>query len=764
MSAFHQPHLPVTDPSRFYGRREELNQLFSYLNKPYPQNVSVIGQRRIGKTSLLQVVASDKKLQARHLGEPISYTFVYWSLVAEPVMSARDFFEGLVRLVLQGLPSQLASACRQQLDEGSPEDSLAAVLDVVEERDHRVVLLLDEFDAIGFSAELKPSFFIHLRSVFSRLAVACVTASYQSLAEVAQPGPGSPFFNVFSQIQLGLLSEEEAGRFVARSFLDAGFTMAPDLVEQILKLTGPHPWFIKQLCYGLAEEVGQSAALTREGLYRCADRFQTVASEVFVSYLQQLSDDGLTLLRSIAEGNQPSAFDNPVFLRLKALGLVVEHQGKAAPFSALFGQFAKQGRSENGDYEHVLSSSVTEPSLVLSPAITLAAFKPIRPNPYITGVAVDAPDMFFGRQDILDYLKDNVIGTHQSNIIVLQGNRRTGKSSILKQAVNTDLFAPHIATYIDCQGFGELSNHSFFFKLAREVRRGLSKRGDLGALPVISRDDISELDPFDDFREVLYRLISHLEGRQLILLIDEVETIGRAVDQGRLSVAVPENLRHLLQHHGDLAAVLSGSYRLFHLRDACWSVLLSTGLKKKVGFLDEAAARDLVTQPLSGAATYSPEAVESILELTSCQPYFLQVVCHNAVNTLNKIKSTRVTSEVVRDAAHEALVSAEDHMRSMFKSAESAVDRAILVHMASTMAKPGTLSAVEIEQFVAQHHLKISDGGLLNTLRGLAERDVIRVEGNVAQRQYGFRIDLLRQWIRRTYDLKLAIARAQEAL
>jgi AAA+ ATPase superfamily predicted ATPase len=758
-------HLRVAldDPSWFHGRRDELNRLFSYLNKPHPQNVSIVGPNCIGKTWLLQVVAQDKKLQAQHLDEPSVYTFVYWSLMEGESLLARHFHRALIRLLLRNLPSDLASSCREEIDKRDLEDSFARMVDVLEVAQQRVILLLDDFDALACGAEFTPSFFSHLRSILSRPAVACVTASNRSLGEVGRAGPGSPFFNVFSRIQLGLLSEEEAGGFIARSLSDAGLRVEPGLVREVFELTGPHPWFINQLCYILADEVGTSRTVTREDLRQLGRDFQIAASGVLAHYMQQLDDDELTLLRSIAEGDQPNTLDSPSYLRLKASSLVVEREGNAAPFSALFGQFAKRGHSEDSDVEQVLSSTVDESRLKLTAATTWAAFEPIRPNPYITGVAVNTPDMFFGRQDILDFLKDNLIGTHQSNIIILQGNRRTGKSSILKQAVNTDLFAPHVGTYIDCQGFGELSNQSFFYRLAREIRRELSKRRDMAALPAVRREDISEVDPFDDFREVLDRLISHLQGRQLILLIDEFESIGRAVDQGKLTLAVPENLRHLLQHHGDLAAVISGSYRLLHLRNECWSVFLSTGLKKKVGFLDEDAARDLIIEPLSGSATYSPGAVERILELTSRQPYFLQVICHNAVNTLNSIKSTTVTRGVVEDAAQEALVSAEDHMRSMFRSAESAVGRAVLVYMASSLPRPGTLSGVEIEQFIAQHHLKVSDGELLNTLRGLAERDVVQIDGSVAHRQYGFRIDLLRQWIRRNYDLKLAVALAQES-
>ena len=41
--------------------------------------------------------------------------------------------------------------------------------------------------------------------------------------------------------------------------------------------------------------------------------------------------------------------------------------------------------------------------------------------------------MFFGREDVFDFIKTHLQGQHEKNIIVLRGQRRTGKTSILYQ-------------------------------------------------------------------------------------------------------------------------------------------------------------------------------------------------------------------------------------------------------------------------------------------------------------------------------------------
>ena len=39
--------------------------------------------------------------------------------------------------------------------------------------------------------------------------------------------------------------------------------------------------------------------------------------------------------------------------------------------------------------------------------------------------------MFVGRQDVFDFVREHLLGTYQNNVIVLHGQRRTGKTSIL---------------------------------------------------------------------------------------------------------------------------------------------------------------------------------------------------------------------------------------------------------------------------------------------------------------------------------------------
>ena len=47
----------IQDPKQFYGRRREMSRIFARIGVDRPQSISVVGERRIGKSSLLYQVS-----------------------------------------------------------------------------------------------------------------------------------------------------------------------------------------------------------------------------------------------------------------------------------------------------------------------------------------------------------------------------------------------------------------------------------------------------------------------------------------------------------------------------------------------------------------------------------------------------------------------------------------------------------------------------------------------------------------------------------
>ena len=198
----------VKHESYFVGRRNELRRIFAALEIAHTgqlQSYSVVGARRIGKSSLLYHVA---QAHHRYLRHPAAYGFAY----VDATDARCETQAGLLGYILDSLHI----AHDQPL-------SLAAFTQALERLgEARVspVVCLDEFERLLKHPDQFPdAFFDGLRALMSANRIAFVTASHTSLAALSREGKlTSPFFNVFTLLELGELSDAEADELTDRGF------------------------------------------------------------------------------------------------------------------------------------------------------------------------------------------------------------------------------------------------------------------------------------------------------------------------------------------------------------------------------------------------------------------------------------------------------------------------------------------------------------------------------------------------------------------
>jgi hypothetical protein len=52
-------------------------------------------------------------------------------------------------------------------------------------------------------------------------------------------------------------------------------------------------------------------------------------------------------------------------------------------------------------------------------------------NPYTTGASVTGKRMFFGREDVFDWIEHSLSGQYADHILVVHGQRQVGKISVM---------------------------------------------------------------------------------------------------------------------------------------------------------------------------------------------------------------------------------------------------------------------------------------------------------------------------------------------
>jgi hypothetical protein len=371
-------------------------------------------------------------------------------------------------------------------------------------------------------------------------------------------------------------------------------------------------------------------------------------------------------------------------------------------------------------------------------------FQRIFPIPYVTGTPLRSGEMFVGRQDVFDFVKENLLGAYQNNVIVLHGQRRTGKTSILYRLQEV-MAETHIAVLVDMQGKAARGTADFLYALSDDIAYTLEDHEIYVELP--EREEYESSPEFTFRSRFLRAAIEQMDSRNLLLMFDEFEELQKRVEDGKLEPEIFPYLRNLMQHEPRVDFVFSGTHKLEELGAEYWSILFNIAAYKRITFLEPDEVRRLVTEPVAPAGVeYDPLAVERILQVSAGHPYFTQVVCHEMVAYHNETERNYLTVTCVDRALEHILERGEAHFKYIWTGAsldEQKVMLALtdLLPDADTTTTPG-----RVEEELSRKGFTLKDGTVLDVLTHLQAQDIVTRSGPQST-LYRFKIDLIRRWI-----------------
>jgi hypothetical protein len=244
-------------------------------------------------------------------------------------------------------------------------------------------------------------------------------------------------------------------------------------------------------------------------------------------------------------------------------------------------------------------------------------------NPYIAGRALGREHGFFGREDILRLVEARLT-TPDQGAIVLFGQRRIGKTSILLQLLRRLPSPPFVPVYFDLMDRARQPLGLVLYDIAATLA------AEAGMPP-----PDSEL--FDQrgrhfrqgFLPALYQAIG--PGRIPVLLFDEFDVLDIAAEEQVTSTAAAHTffpyLRELLENEPRLKFIFVVGRRAEDMSINVKSIFKAT-IYQRVSVLDDASARELIrTAQRQGSLGFSRAAVDRILALTAGHPYLTQLIC-----------------------------------------------------------------------------------------------------------------------------------------
>lgn len=377
---------------------------------------------------------------------------------------------------------------------------------------------------------------------------------------------------------------------------------------------------------------------------------------------------------------------------------------------------------------------------------SITKFQPV-PNPYAPGTPLrPGSPIFFGRDDLFQFIAENMAGLTRQNILVLIGQRRMGKTSFLQQ-LPAKLGLAYLPVYIDGQSLGiDPGMPNFFYDLALTIVEALADQGLQLAEPARAAFEERPSGAFE--RTFLPGVFEAIGQRQLLLLFDEFEELEMRVKSGKLEPTIFSFFRHLMQHSHQLGFIFVGTHRLEALSSDYWSIFFNIALYKHVTFLDKAAAQALIIQPVAESGLlYDDLALDKTLRVTAGHPYFLQLICHALVNHANRQRRSYLTIQDVNNVLDEMVELGEAHFAFLWEQSSPA-EQLILAALNRLLSQEPTVTAVQLLELLGERGVEIQLHTVRETLRGLVERDIVR-EVTGQPPRYEYKIELVRLWVER---------------
>ncbi|UCD99378.1 MAG: TIR domain-containing protein [Chloroflexota bacterium] len=318
---------PVNDQALFIGRKNEIRQIVSRLRSSAHESTSIVGDSRMGNTSLLKHL-SNPLSAGSHGISPDTHLMVYIDFQSHANISEDIFwkrvFTSIYRSSTNPKVKGLANDFRK-MDEFDLFD-LEDFFEEVNSQGITIVLMMDEFEYVTQSQNISGDFFGGLRSLAIHHNLPLVPATRHELIDLchSEEIKGSPFFNIFATVHLGPFSDQDSNHMLEQYLAISELSYTEEQKNFIAYLGGGHPYFLQMAGYYWF--YGREEGLEGQGLIDYMQRNYFQQSKPHLTDLWLLSThQEQALLKTVASQGKgdPSYTTN-------LAGMLEDNQFKAA--------------------------------------------------------------------------------------------------------------------------------------------------------------------------------------------------------------------------------------------------------------------------------------------------------------------------------------------------------------------------------------------------------------------------------------------------
>jgi hypothetical protein len=224
----------------FFGRKQEMERIVEMLSEETPQCVSIVGERRIGKSSLANRVFHRVKQD-----ENTRVVYIDCDEIGDECQTKDQFFRLLDKLFCEAVKEKPV---------GNLFDDYASYKAFVHAGGRaglKTIIFMDEFEHLPVNPFADDTFFSNLRFLANnpdhRLAFVAVSRTLlKDLTHQAVKSSG--FWNIFEPCFVGLLDHDSIGKLRRAGIEKTGIPFTTEEIQKIHYYAGDFPFFNQVSC------------------------------------------------------------------------------------------------------------------------------------------------------------------------------------------------------------------------------------------------------------------------------------------------------------------------------------------------------------------------------------------------------------------------------------------------------------------------------------------------------------------------------------
>lgn len=359
-------------------------------------------------------------------------------------------------------------------------------------------------------------------------------------------------------------------------------------------------------------------------------------------------------------------------------------------------------------------------------------------NPYIIGTPIREKDKFYGRREIFYFIESQL--NQKSKIILLQGQRRIGKTSVLEQVSNFVDLDNFVFIQLSLEYKNSIDIGNFLEELAIEITDYITNNFEIEENSISCNKSSEDPNTLKWFEQIfLPEVYETLGGKNVVLMLDEFDSLDN-INQNTENNFY-KYLKKIVERDKKLFIMPVIGKNIEDLSEHFQNYFRQVA-SEKIGLLETADAKKLIIEPTE-KLKYQDAAIETILKLSANHPCFTQVLCFTLFNSARARDIWEVTSQDVESIVEKAITHCQTGLASL-RNSLPIYEKVVFL----TVAKSQDIDSSREQLVILEDYGVSVTNAFRKALRNLEKWDFLEKQNSSSlQDFYQLKVEFVRRWL-----------------